>query len=489
MSIIEVTTDTPESFRNKLYNIDTEGRRHKIYPHKPDGRFYRWRSRLSYLLLVFLFLAPFVKINGYQFMLFNIIERKFILFGVVFFPQDFYIVVLGILTLLVSIFLFTSILGRIWCGWLCPQTVFMEMLFRKIEHGIEGNAVQQRLLDNAKLSPRKVMKKALKHGIFFALSFAIGNTFLAYIIGSDALITIITSPPTEHLTGFVAMVLFSLVFYGVFARFREQACVVVCPYGRYQSALVDHNTIAITYDFVRGEPRSKFTRKDKEALTVQGGVETSAAASRGDCIDCHQCVNVCPTGIDIRNGIQLECVNCAACIDACDVVMDKIKKPRGLIRYASLESIRSASQHWLSTRVRAYIGVWLIVMSLFVYFFTTRDMVEVLVLRQAGTLAVTNANGDKVNFYMMNIINKNYNDMSLKVEVLEPKGASVSVIGDISKVTKVSEKSARLMLSIPADKIIGTDQYVRLGVFANGEKIKELTTRFLSSDFSSTTKE
>lgn len=477
MSIIDVPVNEPDGFRNKLYNIDTEGKRSKIYPHKPDGRFYKARTIVSWFLLLFLFGAPFVKIHGHQFMLFNILERKFVLFGVVFFPQDLYIVVLGILVLLVSIFLFTAVLGRIWCGWLCPQTVFLEMLFRKIEYAIEGNAVQQRNLDNSPKSPKKFLRKALKHGIFYAISFAIGNTFLAYIIGSDELINIVTSPPTQHLLGFTAMLFFSLVFYGVFARFREQACIVVCPYGRYQSALVDQNTVLITYDFKRGEPRGKFTKADKEAQQSGG-----AASSRGDCIDCHQCVNVCPTGIDIRNGIQLECVNCAACIDACDTIMDKVKKPRGLIRYTSITAVREGHNKLFTTRVKSYIAVWALISAVFLYFFLSRPMTEVLILRQPGTLSQTTAQGDKLNFYVMNIINKHYYNVPVEVKVMEPSVGKVTILGDISNVPEVSEKSVRFMLTIPKEQINTSDMPVKFGVYSNGELLKEISTRFLAAD-------
>jgi cytochrome c oxidase accessory protein FixG len=497
MSIIEVETKQADSFRNKLANVDLQGKRHKIYPQKPKGRFYNKRTVVSWFLLAFLFLSPFVKVNGEQFMLFNILERKFIILGIVFFPQDFYIVVLGILTALVSVVLFTAVLGRVWCGWLCPQTVFLEMLFRKIEYAIEGNHVQQRLLDSAEWSTSKIAKKVLKHGLYYAISFAIGNTFLAYLIGSSALIDIITHPPSEHIVGFSIMIAFSLVFYGVFARFREQACVVVCPYGRYQSALVDKNTVLVTYDFKRGEPRGKFSKEDKAHQVTKSfstsvvGIDELATdeeahtTSKGDCIDCKQCVTVCPTGIDIRNGIQLECVNCTACIDACDTIMDKVKKPRGLIRYASLEGINNPASHWLTTRVKAYFAVWAIVVSLFSYFFFTRPMTEVLILRQAGSLSASDAKGQHVNFYTIQMVNKNFHDVPVEVKVAEPNGASLTMLGDIHNVPKVSEKTVRFMVALPNDVLVNGDSPITFRVFSNGALIKEVRSRFLTTQSSS----
>ncbi len=238
--------DEHETFRNVLASVQTDGRRRWVFARQPSGRFYRARTVLSWFLLAFLFAAPFVRLNGEQLVLLDFIERRFVLFGLVFWPQDFYIVVLMALTWLVTLAMVTTSVGRIWCGWLCPQTVFMEMLFRKIEYAIDGSAAQQLRLAGAPWTFDKAWRRAMKHAVFFALSFAIANVFLAYIIGSDELWTIVTDPPAQHLTGLVAIVLFSLVFYGVFARFREQACTLACPYGRVMSRLTDRHTLTVT---------------------------------------------------------------------------------------------------------------------------------------------------------------------------------------------------------------------------------------------------
>lgn len=476
MSVIEAQTDSPEGFRNRLLNFDKDGHRSKIYPQKPKGKFYNYRTILSWFLLAFLFGAPFVKVYGHQFMLFNILERKFVLFGVVFMPQDLYLVALAMMTVIISIFLFTAILGRIWCGWLCPQTIFLEMLYRKIEYLIEGDGIRQRLFDQAPMSANKFIRKAIKHIIFFALAFAIGNTFLAYIIGSDELIKIITDPPSQHVAGLAVMVFFSLVFYAVFARFREQACVIVCPYGRYQSVMIDVDTVLVSYDFKRGEPRGKFTKQDKEAQ-AQG---LSGAANKGDCIDCHKCVDVCPTNVDIRNGIQLECVNCTACIDACDEVMEKVKKPKGLIRYTSLSTIRDGARHWLSNTVKAYMIVWTIITSVFCYLYIARPMTEVVLLRAPGMLSTNDAQGNKINFYVLDIVNKHYHDVKIDVKLVSPTNGKVQLIGDLSKVREVSEKSARIMLTLPKENLTMADLPVRFAVYANNEFVKEVETKFLT---------
>jgi len=297
-------------FRDHLSTADQEGRRQWLYPKRPRGRYYRARSWLSYLLLAVMFAGPFIKINGNPLLMINVVERKFSVLGAIFWPQDNLVFALGLLLFLMGIAVFTAAFGRLWCGWTCPQTVLMEMVFRKIEYWIEGDAGRQRALDRASWSGEKLLKKGAKHAIFLALSFVIGNTLLAYIIGVDALWVLVTDDPRRHLAGLGFMVLFTLVFYGIFARFREQACTFICPYGRLQSTLLDENTIVVAYDYRRGERRERWRRRE--------GAEVRRARQVGDCIDCHNCVTICPTGIDIRNGTQMECVNCTACIDACD---------------------------------------------------------------------------------------------------------------------------------------------------------------------------
>ena len=316
------------------------------------GRFLpRARTWLSWLLLAVMFAGPFIRINGNPLLLINIVERKFVILGQIFWPQDMIMFAVALLVFITGIIVFTAAYGRLWCGWTCPQTVLMEMVFRKIEYLIEGDSHQQRALDKAPWTAGKIAKKVGKHAIFFGLSFIIGNTLLAYIIGTEQLFQIVTDNPAKHLHGLTAMILFTLVFYAIFARFREQACTFICPYGRLQSTLLDENTIVVAYDYKRGEKRGPLHRGQS--------VEQRQAAGSGDCIACHQCVAVCPTGIDIRNGTQMECVHCTACIDACDAVMDKIGRPRGLIRYASLNGIERGERLKVTPRLVGYTVVLL----------------------------------------------------------------------------------------------------------------------------------
>lgn len=480
MSIIDQTEEEGD-FRDNLATIHKDGSRNWIYVQQAKGRFYNARTVVSIFLLAFLFLAPFIRVHGQPFMLLNILERKFVLLGFPFWPQDFYLVVLLILILLVGIVLFTAIFGRIWCGWLCPQTIFLEMIFRKIEYAIEGSAQKQKSLDNSPINFQKFVKKATKHLLYFGISFFIANIFLSYIIGSDQLITIITASPGEHLMGLLSITIFSLVFYGVFARFREQACVVVCPYGRFMSALVDEDTIAVSYDFKRGEPRSKFTRADKlrqEGLVVLEPTE----APHGDCIDCHQCVNVCPTGIDIRNGIQLECVNCTACIDACDSVMTKIGKPKDLIRYSSFNMINEGQRHRTNPRIYAYSAVFLILIGIVSYLFAVRPDLDILILRQPGTMYQKTAEGNYANFYIFQVINKSYNELPVEIKLINPQQGTITPLGSLSPIAAQTGKETRFILSLPPDKLTNSQTKVRFALVSNGKILKEVESSFIGPE-------
>ncbi len=335
-----------ENFRDSIATIDEEGKRNFIHPLKPKGRYTNYRTYVSWFLLIILFASPFVKVNGNQFLLFNIIDRKFNIFGQPFWPQDFYLLVLSLLVSVVFIILFTVIFGRIFCGWMCPQTIFMEMVFRKIEYWIEGDRNKQIKLEKQAWNAEKITKKTVKWFLFAVVSFLIANAFLAYFIGGDILIQHIKDGPIAHVDTFVKLWVFTSVFYFVFAWFREQVCIIACPYGRLQSVLLDNKSIVVAYDYKRGENRQKL-RKNEDREEKQ----------YGDCIECKQCVLVCPTGIDIRNGTQLECVNCTACIDACDSMMDTVGFDRGLIRYASENNIEKGEKFSYNSRIISYIVV------------------------------------------------------------------------------------------------------------------------------------
>ncbi len=463
-----------ESFRDHISTVDEKsGKRIWVYPKKPKGRFYRWRTWLSWLLLGFLFAAPFIKVNGEPLLLFNIIDRKFILFGVQFLPQDFHLFVFAALTAIVFLVLFTVIYGRIFCGWFCPQTIFMEMVFRKIEYLIEGDAKAQRRLAKAPWTAEKIFKKGLKLGIFFLIAVVIANVFLSYIIGADRVFQIASEPISQHWRGFIALILFSFVFFGVFAYMREQVCIAICPYGRLQGVMINEDTVVIAYDFVRGEPRGKLRK----------GSADSDAEKRGDCIDCKLCVQVCPTGIDIRNGTQLECINCTACIDACDGVMDKIGKPRGLIRYDSYNGIVKGEKKIFTPRVIAYSVVLALLVIGNILMLSNRTEVETLLLRTPGQLYQKTEDGYISNLYNYEVINKTDKDMPIEFELTEGQkieGVRFRIVGDVQPVAKAGDVVKGVMfIDIPKDQLKSRKTVLHVKVLSNDKVVDRAKTTFL----------
>jgi cytochrome c oxidase accessory protein FixG len=453
-----------ESFRNHLSTVTQEGKRIWVYPKKQKGRFYTARTLVSIFLLAVLFITPWIKIDGHPYMLFNVFERKFIILGLSFGPQDFYIFALGFVTLIVFVVLFTAVFGRIFCGWACPQTVFMEMVFRKIEYLIEGDSSQQRALDKAPYDFSKFFKKFSKHSIFFFISILIGNTFMAYIVGIDETLKDISFPPTDHLTGFIAVLVFSLIFYFVFSKFREQACTIVCPYGRLQGVLLDSNTVVVAYDDVRGEPRGKL---EKENIN-----------NNGDCIDCHLCVAVCPTGIDIRNGTQLECVNCTSCIDACDSIMDKVEKPRGLIRYASMKGIKDKIKFKITPRIILYSVLLVILISIFTTLLLLREDVKVNVLRSPGKIYQEMPDGKISNLYHVVLVNNTFKDIPVEVKINNPD-AEFKLIGKEISLPALNVQESEFMILFNKDKIKSTVMQLNIQIYANGKIVNDIKTTFI----------
>ena len=392
--------ETPENevFRDSIATIDDKGKRAWIYPKKPSGKFYEYRKIVSYVLLAFLFSAPFIKVGGNQFILLNVLERRFNLFGYPFWPQDFHLFVIMMIIGVVFVIFFTVAFGRLFCGWICPQTIFMEMVFRRIEYWIEGDRGKQIRLDKQPWNGEKIRKRLTKWSVFFIISFLIANVFLAYLIGSDKLLEYITEGPLQNMSTFISLLIFTTVFYFVFAWFREQVCVIACPYGRLQGVLLDNKSIVVAYDHKRGEKeagRAKFKKNEDRATT-----------GKGDCIDCFQCVHVCPTGIDIRNGTQLECVNCTACIDACDAMMEAVNLPKGLIRYASEDNIEKKAKFTFNARLKGYSAVLFILIGIFSGMLFLRNDLEATVLRIPGQLYQKKENNIISNIYTYKVVNK-----------------------------------------------------------------------------------
>jgi len=453
----------PETFRDRMVTVDEEGHRKWIYPTQPKGKYYSYRTYLTWAYLIGFFTVPFLKIDGDPFFMINVLERKFIFFNVIFWPQDFFIFMLAMITFIVFVVLFTVAFGRVFCGWICPQTIFMEMVFRKIEYWIDGDANHQKKLNEKKWDKEKITKRSVKFFLFFVLSFLIANTFLAYIIGSDELIKIITEPINSHLGGFIAITIFTLAFFAVYTFAREQICTIVCPYGRLQGVMLDKNSIVVAYDYVRGEKRGKLKK--------------SETRTKGDCVDCGLCVRVCPTGIDIRNGTQLECINCTACIDACDSIMDQVGFDKGLITYASENNISQQTKLTYTTRLRAYSFILVILLGVLTTLLITRKDIDTTVLRAQGQLYQEQPYNKISNLYTIQLLNKTHKDIPVQLQ-LEGINGDIKIIGNDILVKKESEGMGTFFITRKASEIKERKTKFKINVYSNGKKISKATSSF-----------
>ena len=457
-----------ETFRDSVGTMDTTGKRKWVYPRKPKGKYTNYRLLVSILLLIIYFSIPFIKINGNPVLLINIIERQFYILGQPFYPQDFFILALGAITSLVFIILFTVAFGRIFCGWICPQTIFLEMIFRKIEYAIEGDRNKQIRLDNQAWDSEKIWKRSLKWFSFMLISLIITHIMFMYIVGYEEVFNIMQQGPFEKPTNFLVMVLFTAAFYFVFAWFREQVCTMVCPYGRLQGVLIDKETINVFYDYKRGENRSKWKKG-----------EDRRAAGKGDCIDCKQCVVVCPTGIDIRDGLQMECVNCTACIDACDEVMVKVGLPTGLIRYASEREIEEQTKFKFTTRMKAYTVVLALLTGFLGFLLYNRGEMEAKFLKQPGSSFFIR-DGKITNTYNYTFLNKSNETKTVIIKIIEPKNGEITS----SAANRIILKRDAIIkgtvnVSFPESQIKLSKQNLTLGVYdMNGELLDSYTTYF-----------
>jgi len=458
-----------QTFRDSVATIDKQGKRNYLFPKKPKGRLYRWRTIASIIYLIIFFTLPFIKVNDQPFFMFNVLERKFIFFGQVFWPQDFFIFAIGLLTFMVFIILFTVVFGRVFCGWACPQTIFMEMVFRKIEYWLDGDANEQRKLKEMPWNGYKIRKRATKMVVFYLISFIIANFFLAYIISMDDVLAMVREGIAANLGTFISLLGFTSVFFFVYYWFREQACIVVCPYGRLQGVLLDKKSIVVAYDYVRGEPRGKAKK-------------TEAEAPKGDCIDCAACVRVCPTGIDIRNGTQLECVNCTACIDACDDIMTRINKPLGLIRYESEENIAYSKKSKFNWRIAGYSTVLVVLVSVLAVLIITRDDVDARILRTQGQMFQRDNAGNISNIYNIKLANKTHKDIPMTLKLENMKG-TITVVGDSLVVPKESYYQTPFFVKIERGLITRRKTEIILGVYEGDKRIKTVSTTFLGPGF------
>lgn len=455
------------NFRDSLSMLEADGSRKWIFAKKPKGSLYNKRTIASIVYLIIFFGLPWLQYHNEPLFMLNVVTRKFIIFGLHFGVQDLIVFGLAMLTFVVFVVLFTVVFGRLFCGWACPQTIFMEMVFRKIEYWIDGDAQQQRNLAKSEWNSKKIFKRSFKYVIFFLVSFAIANTFLAYIIGLPELKKIITEPVSEHLLGLLILLAFTGVFFSVYAFLREQICIVACPYGRLQGVMLDKKSIVVAYDYKRGEPRGKMNKHDEPQ-------------THGDCIDCFACVAVCPTGIDIRNGTQLECINCTACIDACNDIMKKVHKPTGLIRYASEENILTKRKTKITPRIIAYSAVLIILLGVLSFTFLSHSVIDASILRTAGQFYQEHNDNTISNLYNFKVANKRGTPMNIHF-VLNHHEGKIQIIGKNEIIVPPGEEQqGQLFIFMPNGTIHKKNEKVKVDIYDGNELVQTISTTFMA---------
>ncbi|ROI08037.1 cytochrome c oxidase accessory protein CcoG [Chryseobacterium sp. H3056] len=461
-----------ETFRDSVGTMEQSGKRKWVFPRKPKGRYTDYRTIVAVILLAIFFAIPFIKINGNPFLLLNILDRQFFILGQPFYPQDFFILAMGAITSIVFIILFTVVFGRIFCGWICPQTIFLEMIFRKIDYLIEGDRNKQMKLDRQEWNAEKITKRGLKYFIFVVISLIITHWMFMYIVGHQEVLNIMQQGPFANFSNFLVMIIFTAAFYFTFAWFREQVCTLVCPYGRLQGVLIDKQTINVYYDFKRGENRSKWRKG-----------EDRAAEGKGDCIDCNQCVVVCPTGIDIRDGQQLECVNCTACIDACDEVMVKVGLPKGLIRYATEDEIEKELPFKFTNRMKAYSAVLLLMVGFLGFLLSNRGTMEAKFIKPAGSSYFVR-DGNITNIYNYTFLNKSTKNQVVTVKIIEPEHGKVTLSGEDKIMLKKDQiTKGTVNISFPEKEVTVSKQKVKIGVYDTSGKLLDSFDTYFEGPF------
>jgi cytochrome c oxidase accessory protein FixG len=398
----------PAATGRVLATLNADGSRRWIRPKPAHGAWWRARRNVAWVLMVLFLALPHVRVGERPAILLDLPRREFTFFGSTFLPTDTLLMMLFGISVLIAIFLMTALLGRVWCGWACPQTVYMEFLFRPIERWIEGGWNQSRVLDRDRrhFGPRRL----LKYAIYAVLAAVLGNSFLAYFVGTDRLAHWMVSSPFDHPAAFLVMFVTTVAAFLDFTWFREQTCLVACPYGRWQSVLLDRQSLIVAYDRLRGEPRGK------------GGPRDGGRVGLGDCVDCNACVLTCPTGIDIRDGLQMECIHCTQCADACDAVMARVNRPRGLIRYASQDALAGRHRSLLRPRTVLYPAAFAAFFGAFVWNLGARDTADVTLLGAIGAPFTRGAADTVVNQVRVRVVNRTHDVQTYGLDLLEAPG-------------------------------------------------------------------
>lgn len=463
-------TAPPIAAGRVLPTLNEDGTRRWIRPKPSTGRKWQLRRVAAYALMVVFFAIPHLRLGGKPLILLDVPARRFTLFGTTFLPTDTLLLMLLLVSVILSIFLATALAGRVWCGWACPQTVYMEFLFRPIERLVEGGWSGSRKIDalggrRAHLHPRRV----LKYAIYAGLALFLAHTFLAYFVGTERLAQWVRQSPVDHPASFLVMAGTAALIFFDFTYFREQTCMVACPYGRWQSVLLDKESLIVAYDYERGEPRGR------------GKNRTIAATGlpMGDCVDCAACVQTCPTGIDIRDGLQMECIHCTQCADACDAVMTKIGKPTGLVRYTTRNSLEGKRMHWLRPRTVLYPALLSLFLGGFAWALHEREPAEVTVLRGIGAPFTEEPDGSVANQLRIKVANKSDHDDAYRIEILDAPGAQVVAPENPLRVGpgKLAETSVFVLL--PRTAFTNGEKPVRIRVSDGHEFVSESVYRLV----------
>lgn len=447
-----------------LSTLEKDGSRRWLYPKLSQGRYLVWRRRVAWVLIAFYALVPYISINGKPMILLDLVHREFTILGYTFLPTDTLLLALIMVGAFVTIFLSTALLGRVWCGWACPQTVWLEFLYRPIERVFDGTKGQ----GGKPRGERPIWTQPAKYLVFLIISLFITHTFLAYFVGVKALAQWVTQSPLEHPAAFMVMLVSTVLWMLNFCYFREQTCLVACPYGRFQSVMLDRQSMIITYDEKRGEPRGKLIRNPKPD-----------DPPRGDCVNCNLCVKTCPTGIDIRQGLQMECIGCAQCIDACDAVMLKINKDPGLIRYSSQAAMEGEAPKVFRPRVLLYPIVLTILSGLFVYIFTHKGDADVNLLRNLGAPYIQLEGGDIGNGFRLKIHNRSATDHTYSIAMPSLPEATINTSTLPITITARDTQTATFVIAMPATAFAGGPISATVVVTDETGAAKEMKCRLL----------
>ena len=420
-----------------LSTLTREGKRKWVYPTLSRGRFYKPRLWLGWFLIILFVALPIIPINGKPAVLLDFIHREFALFGITFYPTDTLLLMLSMIGTVIGVILITALLGRVWCGWGCPQTVYMEFVFRPIERWLEGKEHVRKRRDEGPWNWDKLWRKGTKFSLYLAISLGLAHVFLSYFVGWENLLYWMQQPPREQWGFFVMMALTTGLILFDFGYFREQMCTIACPYARLQSVLVDPHSLIVSYDETRGEPRAR--RSKKKIRDEEAGLRPA----QGDCIDCFACVRTCPTGIDIRDGLQMECIACTQCIDACDDIMDKIGKPRGLIRYTSEQELAGETTRWWRPRTVLYTVLGLAIAIIFTGLLINRNAYDVNVGRVVGAPFTELPDGRIANRLRFRVRNQQPYASTFTIEAVQPADAEVRIVGP-SPTTLTSQEMKRV---------------------------------------------